>query len=323
MFAGTAPVLFALDWGTSSLRAYALAASGQVLASRRSAHGIMNLPELDGEAVGSVARFERALQMMCGDWLQVQPQLPLIACGMVGSRQGWAEAAYQPVPSAPADWAQALTVVPRAQGAALHIVPGLIQQGTLPNVMRGEETQIAGVLQHLDEAGLPASRRLIGLPGTHSKWAWVEAGRVVRFETFMTGEVYALLCQHSILGRSMDTSAESDEAAFMRGLRVARSSEGALGPLSNIFSSRTLGLTGDLPAQAQADYLSGLLIGHELHALMPALGDGDVALVLCGEPGLCRRYAAACTLYGLHATVVGTEVTASGLWRMACAAGLI
>jgi 2-dehydro-3-deoxygalactonokinase len=314
------PALIALDWGTSSLRAYALGAGGRVLVSRRSEHGIMNLPVASSDLAAD--RFEQALQGVCGEWLHEHPGVPLLACGMVGSAQGWKEAAYQPLPSRAADLSHAFTVVPRGSGPSLHIVPGLIQHGDLPNVMRGEETQIAGVLQSLAGNGEPMQRMVVGLPGTHSKWALVEDGAVTRFETFMTGEIFAALCQHTLLGRTMAINAAFDEAAFTRGLRVARSPEGAMGVLSNVFSCRTLGLTGILPSTSQPDYLSGLLIGHEVAALATALlGDG-LRVVLCGEPSLCQRYAAALEVHGQDSPLIRSEVTPLGLWSIAQAGGL-
>lgn len=314
------PALFALDWGTSSLRAYALGPGGQVLATRRSEHGVMNLPAGAGIATPAEA-FEATLQGLCGDWLAAHADTPLIACGMVGSAQGWREARYQPLPARASELATAMTVIARPGGEPLHVVPGLLQAGELPNVMRGEETQIAGVLQSLADEGRTPPRLLIGLPGTHTKWAWVEDGAVVRFETFMTGEVYAALSQHTILGRTMVMGAPHDEPAFARGLRVARSPLGALGVLSTVFSVRTLGLTGQLTGSAQPDYLSGLLIGHEVAALAPALQD-RTPVVLCGEPLLCVRYATALEAQGHPAPEIRYGVTPLGLWRIAQAAGL-
>lgn len=317
------PALIALDWGTTSLRAYALGAAGRVLASRRSAHGIMNLPVVAGTN-DAPARFEGALQDVGGDWLQAHPGVPLLACGMVGSAQGWQEAAYQPLPSRPGDLARAFTVVQRPGSQPLHIVPGLIQPGALPNVMRGEETQIAGVLQNLADSGVSHERLLVGLPGTHSKWVLLASGAITRFETFMTGEIYAALRQHTILGRTMAADPAFDAAAFSRGLRVARTPEGAMGVLSNVFSTRTLGLTGQLSGASQPDYLSGLLIGHEVAALGRALlDDHPLPVVLCGEPDLCRRYAAALEVHGQVSPRICSEVTPLGLWCMARAAALV
>lgn len=315
------PALIALDWGTSSLRAYALGAEGRVLSSRRSDHGIMHLPAAASGLASD--RFEQTLQGVCGEWLKEHPGVPLLACGMVGSAQGWKEAAYQPLPCRAADLSHAFTAMHRGSGSPLYIVPGLIQRGDMPNVMRGEETQIAGVLQSLTHGGDALQRMVIGLPGTHSKWALVEDGAVTRFETFMTGEIFAALCQHTLLGRTMAINAAFDENAFTRGLRVARSPEGAMGVLSNVFSSRTLGLTGSLPSTSQPDYLSGLLIGHEVAALTGALlGDG-LRVVLCGEPSLCQRYAAALEVHGQDSPLIRSEVTPLGLWSIAQAGGLV
>ena len=313
--------LVALDWGTSSLRAYALGEGGSVLDTRRSEHGVMHLPAGPGIDTPAAA-FEAALQGLCGDWLAVRPDAPLMACGMVGSAQGWREAPYRPLPSREADLAQAVTTIERAGGQPLHVVPGLLQAGELPNVMRGEETQIAGVLQSLADEGRLPPRLLVGLPGTHTKWAWVEDGAVVRFETFMTGEIYAALSQHTILGRTMVAGSPHDESAFARGLRAAQSALGSMGVLSTVFSVRTLGLTRQLTGEAQPDYLSGLLIGHEVAALAPTL-DAGLPVVLCGEPVLCLRYATALEARGLPPPDIRAGVTPLGLWRIARAAGLI
>lgn len=315
------PELIALDWGTSSLRAYALGSGGQVLATRRNGHGIMNLPSGPDIRTPPEA-FEAALQILCGDWLTTHPDTPLIACGMVGSAQGWREAPYCPVPSDESRLARAVTAIVRPGGQSLHVVPGLLQAGDLPNVMRGEETQIAGVLQSLTPDDQVPPQLLVGLPGTHTKWAWIEAGTVVRFETFMTGEIYAALSQHTILGRTMTSNAQPDKSAFAHGLRVARSPLGSLGVLSTVFSVRTLGLTGQLGGHAQPDYLSGLLIGHEVAALAPAMAKG-LPVVLCGEPLLCLRYANAFEAQGLPPPDILSGVTPLGLWRIAQAAAMV
>ncbi|KAF1048347.1 2-dehydro-3-deoxygalactonokinase [Xylophilus sp.] len=317
--------LIALDWGTSSLRAYRMGAAGRVLESRRLSWGIMHLPPAPGGTADAdpAQGFDRAFEAACGDWLRDEPGLPVIACGMVGSAQGWREAAYLDLPTRLDGLAAQLVRVPRGDAAPLHIVPGLIARGTLPNVMRGEETQVAGVL-----AGLPPARAggdvLIGLPGTHSKWVDVRAGEVRHFDTFMTGEVYAVLRGHTILGRTMQEAGPPDEAAFARGLDVAGSQAGRLGVLSTIFSCRTLGLTGELGARAQADYLSGLLVGHEVAALAASLAGGGRTpnIVLCGETALCDRYALALERNGLGRPARVHGATERGLWQLAVASGL-
>ena len=321
------PLLIALDWGTSSLRAYALGEGGALLATRRSPHGIMNLPAAPDAAASAPhpqAGFERALQSVCGDWLSPHAQVPLLACGMVGSAQGWAEAGYLSLPLAPSDIVTGFVRVDRSPtGADLLIVPGLIQHGECPNVMRGEETQVAGVVAAMVAQGPCPERWLIGLPGTHSKWVWMEGQRITRFETFMTGEVFAALRHHTLLGRTMTEAASHDAQAFERGLCVSRSSQAPLGLLSHIFSTRTLGLVGQLPPSSQADYLSGVLIGHEVSAVSRAWADALGPVVLCGDPGLCALYATALQVHGHAAPQRYTDVTPQGLWLMAQAAGVV
>lgn len=316
--------LIGLDWGTSSLRAYRMDAAGTMLEVQHRPWGIMNLPPAANGApdTRTSTAFERALEDCCGPWLRAEPTLPVLACGMVGSAQGWREATYLDAPASLDDLAKSLTCVARDTGQVLHIVPGLIQRGDLPNVMRGEETQVLGVLAERPDAG--SAPVLIGLPGTHSKWVTARARDILHFDTFMTGEVFAALRGHTILGKTMQARPSPDDAAFARGLAVAQSADGALGLLSNIFSTRTLGLTGALPATAQADYLSGVLIGHEIASLARRPGQAmDLPVVLCGEPELCRRYGMALALFGFTPPDMAPQATARGLWQIAVAAGLV
>lgn len=353
--------LIALDWGTSSLRAYRLDDTGRTLDTRHLPWGIMRLPQplQDGAASTALSGFDLAFEQACGDWLRAEPTLPVIACGMVGSAQGWQEAAYLDVPVELERIGTLLTVVQRTgagpNATPVHIVPGLIQRHGLPNVMRGEETQVFGVL--FDQAGdvaaqpgaapeakpdakpdpasgptsepdaiaPPADTVLIGLPGTHSKWVSARQGRVTHFDTFMTGEVYAALRGHTILGRTMSDAPAADNGAFMRGVKVAGAPAGRAGVLSTIFSTRALGLTGELPSTSQADYLSGLLIGHEIAALAQMLREqGELPrIVLCGDPALCQRYILAMQHYGLGTPEQAQNATERGLWHLAVCAGLV
>ncbi|WP_427184540.1 2-dehydro-3-deoxygalactonokinase [Bordetella bronchialis] len=319
-----AAALIALDWGTSSLRAYRMDAHGAVLDTRHLPWGIMRLPSppADGAApAASASGFELAFEQACGDWLRAAPGLPVIACGMVGSAQGWAEAAYLDLPADPGAIGARLTEVDTRRGATLRIIPGLLQRHGLPNVIRGEETQVVGVVDSYPDA---VDDLLVGLPGTHCKWVRVRDGRIVEFDTFMTGEVYAALRGHTILGRTMADPALPDDAAFERGLEVAGSALGAGGVLSTIFSTRALGLIGQLSADAQPDYLSGLLIGHEVSALRTLLDARGMParIVLCGDQDLCRRYARALGRFGLATPTLAAEATQRGLWRLAVSAGL-
>lgn len=309
--------LIALDWGTSSLRAYKLGPAGVVLEQRSLASGIMHLPAEPREIAGVLCSdgFELAFDAACGDWLDAQPGVPVIACGMVGSAQGWSEAAYRNTPVDVASLGQALHKVRSVRGVEVHIVPGVIEQVGLPNVMRGEETQVLGVLQGLN------AEVLIGLPGSHSKWVEVVDGCITHFDTFMTGEVFAVLSKHSILGRTQQNSATFQAAAFDRGVQVALSQEGERGVLSTLFSARTLGLTGELAPDQQPDYLSGLMIGHELAGL-PAIAR-SFPIILVGAAPLCARYQRALALCGFAHVSLAQEATERGLWQLAVAAGLI
>ncbi|WP_429249403.1 2-dehydro-3-deoxygalactonokinase [Paraburkholderia sp. GAS333] len=317
--------LIALDWGTSSLRAYLFDAAGQVLATRSSPAGIMNLPR-SVEQGG----FDAAFDDVCGQWLKDAPNVPAIAAGMVGSAQGWLEAPYVDAPANADALVAGIVRVKAACGATLHIVPGVLQRGELPNVMRGEETQIFGALGEAANEVDPAdsnARALIGLPGTHAKWAVVQAGRIERFHTFMTGEVFAALREHTILGRTMVTPDRPDAEAFLHGVNIARE-KGQAGVLATIFSARSLGLTGQLPGQKQPDYLSGLLIGHELAGLDAVLAQQQDSLAgqslrLIGNEALCERYRLALAQFGCTQTELVKQATERGLWRVASQAGLV
>jgi 2-dehydro-3-deoxygalactonokinase len=192
--------------------------------------------------------------------------------------------------------------------------------------MRGEETQVLGVLQNLpDEEG---GDLLIGLPGSHSKWVEVADGCITRFDTFMTGEVFAVLSTHSILGRTQQHCTSFDGSAFDRGVQVALSLEGEVGVLSTVFSARSLGLTGELSGTAQPDYLSGLLIGHELAALATVQrrrrnSTHLPSIVLIGNTQLCERYSRALDACGFARVTLAEQATERGLWQLALAAGLI
>jgi 2-dehydro-3-deoxygalactonokinase len=330
--------LIALDWGTTSLRAYLFDAHGRVLATRASTAGIMNLPR--GVADGG---FDAAFDDACGAWLDHARGVPVIAAGMVGSAQGWLEAPYVDTPANADALVAGIVRVKAANGATLHIVPGVLQRGELPNVMRGEETQIFGALSEdaHDVGGThgthgthgtntpadPGARSLIGLPGTHAKWAVVESGCIERFHTFMTGEVFAALREHTILGRTMVTPDRPDTGAFLRGVNIARE-KGHAGMLATVFSTRTLGLTGELSSEAQPDYLSGLLIGHELAGLDALLAQQHSSLArqslqLIGNDALCERYRLALAQFGCLQAELVKYATERGLWRVAVEAGLV
>jgi 2-dehydro-3-deoxygalactonokinase len=308
MQSGTA--LIGVDWGTTSFRAYRIAADGAILDARSATAGILKVAGRDFEAV-----FEREV----GPWLDERPDLPVIASGMITSRQGWREVPYCACPAGGAELAAALLRHETAAGRTIHFVPGLSLSGAdgVPDVMRGEETQILGQLG--DAAG--GGRQAIVLPGTHSKWALVEEGRIVWFATFMTGELFGVLKEHSILGRLMAAGPE-DEAAFARGLAYARTGSGGL--LKRLFSARTLGLFDQLSAEGVAPYLSGLLIGTEIGEAASCLPAGEVGEVtVIGGSELAERYRQAIEASGRRARAGAAEASALGQLAIARAAGLL
>jgi len=284
------PQLIAVDWGTSSLRGARLDETGRVLEEKSAPLGILNVPNGD---------FAGVFASQFSDWMKPAGTVCLIS-GMAGSRQGWAEAPYVTCPAGPDELARHLHWIERDR---IALVPGLSDtQGDVPDVMRGEEVQIFGAMRL---AGLADG--LFVLPGTHSKWATVRGGRVTGFRTSMTGEVYGLFAQHSILARTLDANAPLDEAAFRRGVARAGNGEGLL---HNAFGVRALGLFGRLSPAESASYLSGLLIGEELR--QQALTQGGEVIVI-GASALVERYALALGERGTTVRAFGAEATWAGL----------
>lgn len=286
--------MIGIDWGTSSLRAYRLDAAGRVVERRDGADGILAVP---------AGGFPAVLARMAGDWLAAG-EAPLLLCGMVGSRQGWVEAPYLPCPAGAAEIAAALTPVPKGEGFGGWLVPGLATRDAagVPDVMRGEECKLLG----LAAAGVEG---LVCLPGTHSKWARLAGGRIQGFATHMTGEVRAVLLDHSILGRMAAPGGES-AAAFARG--VARSGE-AGGVLHHAFGARALALQGELAETETASYLSGLLIGHEIRAAW----DGRETVHLAAAAVLAAPYGAALRQLGARVVRHDDDVVTAGLAALA------
>lgn len=305
------PTLIALDWGTSSLRAYLLGESGRVLATQSRPWGIQHTPDGD---------FARAYEELVGDWYRQWPGLPALACGMIGSRQGWREVPYALCPATSNDLVDGLLAVDTGCGP-LHLLPGVLDAGALPNVIRGEETQVFGALQLAPEL---RDNALLVLPGTHSKWVTVRDGAISHFTTHMTGELFAVLRDHSILGRpAREQGIERSDEAFFRGLDAARQSA-AEGVSGRLFSTRSLLLTDRLSAGESLDYLSGLLIGEELRSVLAGIEEGACPpLVLIGDAHLCERYRLALGRFGVAAVRTLENAGVAGLWHLACAADLV
>ena len=276
------PDWIAVDWGTSRLRAWLMTAEDKVIERRQSGDGMAGLNPAD---------FPKILTRLIGDFAG-----PILACGMVGSRQGWAEAPYASVPCAPPSAREATRI------GHVHILPG-VKQTQPADVMRGEETQIAGYLaQHPEFDGI------LCLPGTHTKWVHISAGEIVSFRTAMTGELFALLADQSVLRHSAGAGWDAD--AFSEAVGDALSKPEALS--ARLFQIRAESLlSGTSPAVGRAR-LSGLLIGAELAAMRPYwLGQ---AVVVIGATAVSSPYQHALSLQGVVAeTEDGDAMTLAGL----------
>ncbi|MEO0680615.1 MAG: 2-dehydro-3-deoxygalactonokinase [Pseudomonadota bacterium] len=271
----------AVDWGSSRLRAWALDAGGEVRAEGASDAGAGGLGP-DG--------FEPALLALAGRWLPEKGRARVMVCGMAGARQGWAEAGYAPVPAAPRAAAPAR---PRTRDPRLDVrILGGVSQTNPPDVMRGEETQIAGLL-----ASEPGFDGVVCLPGTHSKWVHVTGGEIFHFLTCMTGEAYALLAERSVLRHTLTGPEGRDLPAFLDAADEAMTRpERVFARLFSLRAGALLSAEPDAPATLRAR-LSGWLIGLELAASRPYWLGRRVALV--GAPGLTAHYRAALEAQGL------------------------
>jgi 2-dehydro-3-deoxygalactonokinase len=297
------PCLIGVDWGTTACRAYLIAPDG--VSAQAAGAGILGIAD---------QAFAAALAAMIAPWREAHGALPILLSGMIGSRQGWREVPYLACPAGTPDLAAALGRIDDAALGAVHVVPGLtVTHGEMPDVMRGEETQVIGAL-----AG---GAGLFVLPGTHSKWVEVADGRITSFRTFMTGEVYGALKEHTILGRLMQPQSAVDSQAFSRGVAegAAQESGGAL--LHRLFAARTYGLFDRVPAAGLADYLSGLLIGAEIAEATRAIPDRPITIL--GSAALAERYVAAFALLGRAAAFGPPDCAATGHYRLAQAAGLV
>ncbi|MEM7775910.1 MAG: 2-dehydro-3-deoxygalactonokinase [Pseudomonadota bacterium] len=283
-----------VDWGTSRLRAWAMDGSNAIIAETQSDDGMGRLDK---------TQFELALLAQIADWLPEDRVTPVIACGMVGARQGWTEAAYVPVPT-PALSARGFTAAPcQDPRITVWIIPGLKQLAP-PDVIRGEETQIAGLL-----AERPAFTGTVCMPGTHSKWVQIEDGHVAAFQTCMTGEIFALLEQASILRHSVQAG-DLDDAVFRSTVADALDNRGSV--MSHLFAIRADDLLNGVPASAARARLSANLIASELQATAEFWRDQPVLLL--GAQALVEHYAVALEVAGASCEIVdGRELTIAGL----------
>jgi 2-dehydro-3-deoxygalactonokinase len=274
--------LIAVDWGTSRLRCYRLDEKRRVLDRVTAEDGIAHVPP---------GGFPAVLERHCGAWMAEAQGAPVLMAGMVGSRNGWAEAAYAACPASAADLAAAsLAVSPR-----VSIVPGVAIRGaTGPDVMRGEETLALGT---------GVTDGLLCLPGTHSKWVAMDRGRIASFSTFMTGESFGLYRGQSLLARL--ASEPEDLAGFDAGLAEAADPAGLL---NRLFQARSRVLLDEMTGASVGPYLSGLLIGTEVEGALRRYGTPD-SVTLVAEGLLAAHYVAALRARAVTVEILTPEAT--------------
>jgi len=278
----------AADWGTSALRLWALGPDGGVIAERRSDAGMGKL---------SPSEFEPTFLALAGDLIEGEDAIEVLICGMAGARSGWKEAPYLSVPCTP-HGTGAIHVETRDPRLSVWILPGLAQEDP-PDVMRGEETQIAGFL-----ATVPGFDGVLCLPGTHSKWVRVKGGKITGFHTVMTGELFALLSGTSVLRLSMSDGDPWCEAAFAECVAFALKAPETF--TASLFSIRAKSLlTSTQPGKARSE-LSGRLIGQELAAMQGLWKSHPVVLI--GARGLSAHYEVALRLCGAEAQIIDGDL---------------
>lgn len=308
MSRSTAGALIAVDWGTSRLRAMLLDRDGRIIGESGSDDGIGRLKPGEHEA---------AFEKLVARW----PAAPAIMAGMVGSRQGWREAAYAECPAAPEAIANGILRLESGKGRPIAIVPGVMVRSPDRDgdVIRGEETQIVGLL-----AREPKFDGVVVLPGTHSKWATVSQGAIADFQTFLTGEMFGLLAQQSFLRHSVKEGGAEPSTLPDFALGVRRTVEDGLPFLAGIFSVRARHLLDGVDAADNLAYLSGLVIGGEIAAARDTgrLWQGRT-LRIVGSRSLARAYSRAFDIAGYEAEALdGSDLVVAGLLRLARLADL-
>jgi 2-dehydro-3-deoxygalactonokinase len=267
-------VFLAIEWTSTAFHAFLLTESGTLLAQRQEARGANHIANGD---------FETTLREIVGDWATEAHRIYL--SGMITSRNGWIETPYAPAPASLTD-VMAGAVVKHIEGLPpLFFLPGVSVRTPLPDMMRGEELKIFGVMG--------SSSGLVALPGAHTKWAFVDHGRIEHFITYMSGEIAALLRSNSLVSKLIPAQSADSPEAFLRGIRLARDRSIGGHILRRIFSARSLALVKELPPEDISDYLSGLLIGAEINEVIDEFGLSHRQVTLIGHPALCQRYSLA------------------------------
>lgn len=300
----TSPAAFiAGDWGTSNLTLALCDEGGNALETRKGPG-----------AADSRGRFAEVFDGLAADWVAAHGPLPAVLCGMVGSAFGWREASYLPAPADLYELADD-TVAPRA---GVTIVRGMSCTNPLgaPDVMRGEETQLFGAQCVLGV--MNAGKQLVCMPGTHTKWVSLNDSVVQEFLTAPTGELFAMLCEHSVLVRDRTTPIEHHPRDFERGL-VESAKHPDVPLLHRLFQSRSLRLDKQLSPEGAASWMSGLLIGTDVKGALSLFNEHDpaAAVYVIGTPSLTASYALALARSGRTAVQIdGAQAALAGLGQV-------
>lgn len=299
------------DWGTSNLRIF--------LCEYKEFEASIILETITGPGVSQVqADFENVFFTLIDAWLKKHGPLPVIISGMAGSTIGWQEAPYIQCPTDAKKISEG-RITFEARGVEVSIISGLKAENPIgsPDVMRGEELQLMGWMQlnNMVEAESSTHQtRLVVLPGTHNKWVLLKEGRIETFVTALTGEMFALLKNHSVLIADKSTN-EFDEPAFFKGVEaIERLGDAHL--LHGLFSTRSEQILGDLVPEQALSYLSGLLITSDISGAISLFRktEPDIASVtLIGEGQLCHRYQLVLDYLGIKGEITdASEIAVAG-----------
>lgn len=291
----------AIDWGSSRFRAYLVDITGNTLDQVQSDQGIFYCEK---------GAFENTLWHACKHWLNHKHKIPILMAGMIGSRDGWFETQYLPCPVSIHSLGNSIVQIPDLHSHPVYVVPGisLTSSSGLPDVIRGEETQIFGALDQSLQNNL-----LVCVPGTHSKWVRVKNNQITRFSTFMTGEVFSVIQQCGSIS-SLLGECDFNKDTFLAGVDVSQNKGGLL---HHIFSIRARIVSGQKDMVPDKSYLSGMLIGAEIKSAME-LYPGVTDMRIIGTDALVHDYSLAFSALGISVTSTGSEKTiVKGLWKLA------
>jgi 2-dehydro-3-deoxygalactonokinase len=278
------------DWGTSNLRVYLMNGDGSLVEEKKSDQGLL----------AAKGKFKETLEGLCQQWFQQYSGASVYLSGMIGSREGWVDAGYLDTPYNLTGLPNHLKAVPD-QPRPTWIVPGVRhfeKNDNSADIMRGEETQILGAIEHLD-----INDAIFVLPGTHSKWVQISNRHLMYFNTYMTGEMYNIIKENSILRFSVEDGHPELDDAFIHGVELAKKGASLLNQLFTVRTSDVLGL---IPKESQASHLSGILIGQEVSHARTHFGDKPIYLI--GSDHLTSLYQGALRHLGHDTQLISGDI---------------